>query len=36
MIFAKKGQIDSTSLLKEITGSKKLKRYIQFFIGVLL
>lgn len=36
MIFAKKGQMDSTNLLKEITNSKKLKRYIQFFIGVLL
>ena len=36
MIFAKKGQIDNISLLKEITSSKKLKRYIQFFIGVFL
>lgn len=36
MIFAKKKQIDSTNLLKEITSSKKLKRYIQFFIGVFL
>lgn len=36
MIFAKKKQIDSTNLLNEITNSKKLKRYIQFFIGVLL
>ena len=36
MIFAKKKQIDSTNLLKEITSSKKLKRYIQFFIGVYL
>ena len=36
MIFAKKKQIDSTNLLKEITSSKKLKRYIQFCIGVFL
>ena len=36
MIFAKKGHIDSNNLLKEIKDSKKLKRYIEFFIGVLL
>ena len=36
MIFAKKKQIDNISLLKEITGSKKVKRYIEFFIGVFL
>lgn len=36
MIFAKKQQVDTKNLLKEITSSKKLKRYIEFFIGVLL
>ena len=36
MIFASKKQIDNISLLKEITSSKKVKRYVQFFIGVLL
>lgn len=36
MIFAKKKQIDNSSLLKEITGSKKIKRYVSFFIGVFL
>ena len=36
MIFAKKKQIDTSNLLKEITSSKKLKRYVMFFIGVLL
>ncbi len=36
MIFAKKKSVDSTKLLKEITGSKKVKRYIQFFIGIFL
>ena len=36
MIFAKKKQIDTTNLLKEITNSKKLKRYVMFFVGVFL
>ena len=36
MIFAKKKQIDNVNLLKEITGSKKIKRYVMFFIGVFL
>ena len=36
MIFAKKKQIDTTNLLKEITNSKKLKRYVMFFAGVFL
>ena len=36
MIFAKKKQIDTSNLLKEITSSKKLKRYVEFFIGILL
>lgn len=36
MIFAKKAQIDNNNLLKEITGSKKLKRYVIFLIGVFL
>lgn len=36
MIFAKKKQIDTNSLLKEITSSKKIKRYVEFFIGILL
>ena len=36
MIFAKKKQIDNNNLLKEITGSKKVKRYVMFFIGVFL
>ena len=36
MIFAKKKQIDNVNLLKEITGSKKIKRYVMFFIGVYL
>lgn len=36
MIFAKTKQIDNSNLLKEITNSKKIKRYIMFFIGVLL
>lgn len=36
MIFAKKKQIDNISLLKEITSSKKVKRYVEFVIGVFL
>ena len=36
MIFAKKTQIDNNNLLKEITSSKKLKRYTMFLIGVFL
>lgn len=36
MIFAKKTPIDNTKLLKEITSSKKVKRYIEFFLGVFL
>ena len=36
MLFAKKKQIDTTNLLKEITSSKKLKRYIEFLIGIFL
>lgn len=36
MIFAKKKQIDTSNLLKEITSSKKLQRYVMFFIGVFL
>lgn len=36
MIFAPKKQIDNNSLLKEIKESKKIKKYFQFFVGVLL
>lgn len=36
MIFAKKKQINNNNLLKEITSSKKIRRYIMFFIGVFL
>lgn len=36
MIFSKKNKVDNKSLLKEITNSKKIKRYFMFFVGVLL
>ena len=36
MIFSKSKPIDSKMLLKEITNSKKIKRYVMFFIGVFL
>ncbi len=36
MIFAKKKQMSDINLLKEITSSKKIRRYIMFFIGIFL